>query len=220
MKLIKALVVFTLSISLYTQASIIFINEIHYDNSGSDTNEFIEIIGQVGVDLSGWQVELYNGSGGGTYGSPINLFGTFTDINNGFGFAAFSAAGLQNGAPDGLALIDNLGVVRQFLSYEGIITATSGKAKGLTSADIGLSESGDTPIDFSLQLTGYGRNYQDFTWKAAKESKGIINKEQKIMTITQVPEPSSLALLFATFLIFFAPKKKLKLIKVEFLLNQ
>ncbi|WP_146108788.1 lamin tail domain-containing protein [Chromatium okenii] len=32
---------------------IVFINEIHYDNTGIDTNEFVEITGIEGTDLTG-----------------------------------------------------------------------------------------------------------------------------------------------------------------------
>ncbi|MCO4798634.1 MAG: hypothetical protein KC484_05445 [Colwelliaceae bacterium] len=221
MKLIKALVVFcTLSISFHNQASIIFINEIHYDNAGTDRNEFFELIGPAGDSLSGWQVELYNGSDGGTYGSPINLSGIFTNDNNGFGFVAFSVSGIQNGAPDGLALIDNLGSVKQFLSYEGIIKATSGKAKGLTSTDIGLIESASTPVGFSLQLIGSGNSYQDFKWKAAEETQGTVNQQQIIRPITQVPEPKSLGLLITALFLQIFYKKCFKPIRAEYLLYQ
>ena len=49
--------------------------------------------------------------------------------------------GMQNGAPDGLALVPGTTVV-EFLSYEGAMTATNGPAVGLTSTDIGVSENG------------------------------------------------------------------------------
>ncbi|CAN5695304.1 hypothetical protein BH18ACT3_BH18ACT3_00660 [soil metagenome] len=42
----------------------VFINEIHYDNSGADTGEAIEIAGPAGLDLAGWSLVLYNGTGG------------------------------------------------------------------------------------------------------------------------------------------------------------
>ncbi len=35
-------------------ASTIFINEIHYDNTGGDAGEGVEIAGPAGTDLSGW----------------------------------------------------------------------------------------------------------------------------------------------------------------------
>jgi uncharacterized protein len=205
MQSIKSLIFFfALSTCSNCFASIIFINEIHYDNSGTDQNEFFELMGEAGLDLSGWQVELYNGSNGTTYGNIIELSGILSDSNNGFGFASFYPAYIQNGAPDGLALIDNKGVVRQFLSYEGIITATSGSAKGLTSIDIGISESNaSTPDNFSLQLTGKGSNYQDFTWQAMEHSSGLINTSQTIRKndIAEVPEPATNALLLAALVI-------------------
>ena len=53
----------------------VFINELHYDNSGADTGEAIEIAGSAGTDLNGWSIELYNGNGGTLY-NKINLSGT------------------------------------------------------------------------------------------------------------------------------------------------
>jgi uncharacterized protein len=198
MKLIHSLVVLlALSTSFICSASIIFINEIHYDNAGTDQHEFFELMAAAGTDLTGWQVELYNGSNGATYGNTIHLSGVITDTNNGFGFATFSPSNIQNGAPDGLALIDNNGVVQQFLSYEGSITATAGAANGLTSIDIGISESSSTPANFSLQLTGSGINYQDFTWQAMAHTSGAINTNQtiKIKQYVTVLEPSASPLL-------------------------
>ena len=55
-----------------------------------------------------------------------------------------------------------------FLSYEGTFDATDGPALGLTSTDIGVAESSTTPVGNSLQLTGTGTTYGDFTWAAAQ----------------------------------------------------
>jgi hypothetical protein len=38
------------------------INEIHYDNVGTDAGEAVEIAGPAGTDLSGWKIVRYNGS--------------------------------------------------------------------------------------------------------------------------------------------------------------
>lgn len=145
-------------------AANVFFNEINYDPDGTDSGEFLEIAGVAGTDLSGWSVVLYNGNGGGPYGTYA-LSGTLADTANGFGFAAvtFPANGLQNGAPDGMALVDNYGRVVQFLSYEGVITATSGPAAGMTSEDIGRYQA-NAPIGTSLQLVGTGSSYDDFRW--------------------------------------------------------
>ena len=41
----------------------VFINEIHYDNTGTDAGEFIEIAGPAGTNLSDYSIVLYNGTG-------------------------------------------------------------------------------------------------------------------------------------------------------------
>ena len=43
--------------------------------------------------------------------------------------------GLQNGAPDAVALVDGTEVL-EFLSYEGVVTASTGPAAGAVSTDI------------------------------------------------------------------------------------
>ncbi len=156
----------------------VFINEIHYDNAGADSGEGFEVAGPAGTDLSSWSVALYNGNGGARY-STVALSGTIPDLGGGFGVLAFSHSGIQNGAPDGLALIDDTGAVAQFLSYEGSFTASGGPADGLTSTDIGVSEPGSTPVGDSLQLTGSGTGYGDFSWAAPQPNTfGAVNTGQ------------------------------------------
>lgn len=157
-----------------------WINEFHYDNAGTDTGEFIEIAGPAGLDLSSYSIELYNGSSGDTYGLPINLSGVIPNLSNGIGTISFSISPIQNGAPDGFALIDS-GTVLYFLSYEGTFTATTGTAAGMTSVDIGVTESGSDPSGLSLQLTGTGNHYSHFIWSGpSAESPGNINSGQTI----------------------------------------
>jgi len=143
-----------------------FINELHYDNTGLDVDEFVEIAGNTGTDLTGWIVRLYNGSTGATY-SVIQLSGVLPDNGNGCGFLAFFEPGIQNGSPDGLALVDDNGTVLQFLSYEGTFFATDGEASGMQSVDIMVSESSSTPVGHSLQLAGAGGVYEDYVWQPA-----------------------------------------------------
>ncbi|MCB0455772.1 MAG: HYR domain-containing protein, partial [Aequorivita sp.] len=163
---------------LFAQAQAVFINELHYDNTGGDVDEGFEIAGPSGTDLTGWKVELYNGSNGTDYGT-INLSGAIPDEGAGFGALGFFASGIQNGAPDGLALIDAANTVIQFLSYEGSFTATSGTANGMTSTDIGVFEPSSSPIGESLQLIGTGSLYGDFTWSGpTTASSGLINTGQ------------------------------------------
>ena len=76
----------------------------------------------------------------------------------------FGITGIQNGSPDGIALVDDLGSVVQFLSYESSFTAMSGVAEGMISSDIGVAETSSTSPGYSLQLMGTGREYADFSW--------------------------------------------------------
>ena len=165
--------------SIFSQTSV-FINEFHYDNSSTDQGEAIEIAGPAGTDLTGWSLVLYNGSNGTQY-NTTSLTGTIPNQCNGFGTLVtnYPTNGIQNGGPDGIVLLDDQNTVIQFLSYEGSFTATNGPANGMTSTDIGVSESFSTPIGFSLQLSGTGTTYEDFIWNSpAQNSFGDCNTNQ------------------------------------------
>jgi uncharacterized repeat protein (TIGR01451 family) len=169
----------------------VFINEIHYDNVGTDVNELIEIAGPAGTDLTGWQLVLYNGGDGQSYGTPIALSGVIDDEERGYGALVFLTPGLQNGAPDGVALVDPSGTVRQFLSYEGTFTATNGPASGRTSQDINVAEDPPAPVGYSLQLTGSGTCATDFTWAGpALASPGTRNNGQSFTTLPTIIQTS------------------------------
>ncbi|GAA0858911.1 endonuclease [Aliiglaciecola litoralis] len=156
----------------------VWINELHYDNSGSDQGEFVEVAGTANTNLSGWKILAYNGNGGSVY-KTTNLSGTISNQQNGFGTKSFSISGLQNGAPDGIALIDDSNNVVQFLSYEGTFTASDGAASGMTSTNIGVSENSSTSVGHSLQLSGSGQSYASFTWQsAANDTPGSLNNGQ------------------------------------------
>ncbi len=162
----------------------VFVNEIHYDNDGTDTGEGIEIAGPAGISLSGWSLVLYNGNGGVVYDTE-NLSGTIPDQDNGYGTLFFGISGIQNGSPDGLALVDTEGNVVQFLSYEGTITAVGGPADGMESEDIGVTEGSSTPVGYSLQLAGNGTSYSDFTWSSPGTSTyGEVNTDQSFGGVT------------------------------------
>lgn len=150
-------------------ASDVRITEIHYDNSGSDSGEAIEIEGPAGTDVTGWSVVLYNGNGGAAY-STRGLTGTIAAACAGRGVivVTYPANGIQNGSPDGIALVDASGNVVEFLSYEGTMTATGGPATGMVSVDIGVAQS-SSPVGQSLQLLPGG------TWVLQTASFGACN---------------------------------------------
>ena len=151
------------------------------DNAGKDENEFVEIGCNANIDLTGYKIVLYNGNDR-----------TFYDEKTLSGFEAqCSPTGslavqnydnvIQNGAPDGIALIDKNEVVVEFISYEGSFEAANGLAKGQTSVDVGVSEDSKSMEGMSLQLVGEGCTRSDFTWQTAKLStKGKVNDGQNI----------------------------------------
>ncbi|GAB3855277.1 hypothetical protein GCM10029963_49780 [Micromonospora andamanensis] len=125
-----------------------FISEIHYDNVGTDTGEAIEIEAPVGFDLTGWQIVLYNGANGSAYGTRT-LSGAVPAA--GVVVESYPTDGIQNGAPDGVALVAPGGEVAEFLTYEGTFTAVGGAANGRTGVDIDVQETASTPAGHSLQ---------------------------------------------------------------------
>jgi DNA/RNA endonuclease G (NUC1) len=148
------------------------ISEFHYDNSGSDANEAIEIEANGGVNLAGWSLVLYTGNGGTVY-RTIDLSGTIAATCNGRGVISVPVAGLQNGGletpePDGFALVNGATVV-QFLSYEGSFSATDGPAAGLTSTDVGVEETSSALATQSLQLNTAAE------WERRTSSFGQVN---------------------------------------------
>lgn len=168
--------------SIFVASPEVWINEFHYTNAGTDEGEFIEIAGPAGMDLSTYSIELYNGVNGHIYNPLKTLTGIIPNQFHGIGTLSFSYLpnDIQNGDPDGIALI-NSGIVVQFISYGGVITATNGTANGMTSTDIGVKEPGNTPVGKSLQLKGTGIQYNDFTWTSpSTASPDSINTGQTI----------------------------------------
>jgi hypothetical protein len=96
------------------------INEVDYDQVGADGNGFVEIhnTGGAAADLSNVDLVAVNGGDGSEY-DRVALTGSLTAD----GYLAV-AIELQNGAPDGLALLEGTALV-DALSYEGAITAAT-----------------------------------------------------------------------------------------------
>ena len=96
------------------------INEVDYDQVGSDANGFVEIHNAGGseADLSNVDLVAVNG-GDSTEYAREQLTGTLAA-----GGHLAVAIELQNGAPEGLALLDGATLL-DALSYEGAITAAA-----------------------------------------------------------------------------------------------
>lgn len=157
-----------------------WINEFHYDNDGGDVGEFVEVVVEDAgsYDLSLFTLHLYNGNNGESYGS--HTLDSFTEGNTENGFTIFykDISGIQNGAPDGFSL-DYEGTLLQFISYEGAFTGVGGSADGQISEDVVVEETTSTPIGESIQLSGSGASYSNFSWaEPATETKGQLNNGQ------------------------------------------
>jgi DNA/RNA endonuclease G (NUC1) len=136
-------------------------------------------------------VVLYNGANGLAYDTRT-LSGAIpaTCGVRGVVVLAYGTNGIQNGTPDGMALVDAGGTVREFLSYEGVMTALDGPANGITSTDIGRAETDNTPIGTSLGRRPNG------TWAlSAANTFGACNDTDptlpaEIISVTLAPSSS------------------------------
>ncbi len=164
------------------------INEVDYDQAGTDTLEFVEIYnpGTTGVDLGEYTLELVNGNGGAAYESVALNEGLGTDLLGAGELLVVGSAGalalvpqsvktialpgaIQNGAPDGLRIVDAQGTLIDGLAYEG--------------AMVGTGEGDYAPADLSDSAASLARcpdgadtddNWTDFELVSAP-SPGILN---------------------------------------------
>jgi hypothetical protein len=110
---------------------------------------------------------LYNGSNGAVYGTHVlDTFTLGTTTASGHRLFHKSISGIQNGDPDGFAVVNTAtSQVLHFISYEGSFTATGGLAQGMTSTSIGVSQNGSEPVGTAaLGLAGSGAGAADLTW--------------------------------------------------------
>jgi len=163
-----------------------WINELHYENEGNDAAEGIEIAGPAGTWMNGWTLMLYNGRDGRTY-AEVGLTGQIDDEGLGYGALWFNIPNLQNGGADGMALIDPLGNVVEFISYEGSLRAVDGPAVKRRSEDIGIAQDTNTQLGSSIQRVGWGTESQDFGWAHADSSPGRLNQNQTIFRSIRLP---------------------------------
>lgn len=152
-----------------------YISEIHYDNTGTDVGEFVEVHLPAGTSSAGLQVVLYNGSNGAVYDTDAVPAVTAPADAAAVAVVDYPANGLQNGAPDAVALVRADGSVVELLSYEGSFTAVGGPANGMTSTDIGVLESGSDAVGLTLSRT-YDTTTGTLVWHGpAAGSKGAVN---------------------------------------------
>ncbi len=133
------------TVQVRANAGGLMINEVDYDNVGTDSAEFVEIYNasSAAIDLAGYSLYLVNGSGNAVYktidlGSAGTLAaGQYLVVGASSVVAAVPAGQktidlgalqdiIQNGAPDGLAIVNgNTSTLVDALSYEGAMTAAT-----------------------------------------------------------------------------------------------
>lgn len=173
------------------------INEVDYDQPGSDTAEFIELYngGFSPVDLSSLAVVMVNGSNSREY-ARVMLSGTLmpgayalvanTSVMVPAGTLRFTIGDntLQNGAPDGVALIDTASdTVLDALSYEGpmpaaIITGITGTVSLVEGTVLSamVADSNTAPGSLCRLPNGSDTDDADTDWRlSAHPSPGAAN---------------------------------------------
>ena len=171
----------------------VWINEISYDDAGTDDLEFIEVAGTAGFTLTDYKLYFVNGNDSTTYQKISLSTLIIPDQANGYGAVTptFSQGTLQNG-PDGIALVYKDSLVVQFISYEGVLNSkiTTKGTQYIKSTDIGVSQLSDD--NNSLQLTGNDVFAPSFTWVKDLRTPGSLNANQtpnpKVTGLDQIDE--------------------------------
>ena len=160
------------------------INEFHYDNINADVNQFIEI--RHNEPLKGYEVILYNGINGYLYNrtdlssiSPTTTTPIYNYTVVPYNQIVNTAGGIVLKAPNRTVL--------EFISYEGTFTAKNGPANGMTSIDIGVSESSVcTTAGYSLQKCS-----NNGLWISPRvATPGKLNRNCTTLPATKVPSPA------------------------------
>ena len=199
----------------------VWINEVGVNDPGNDDEEFIELCGIAGTDITGWKIILYNGYGNHTnydehiIGStlPGSSF-TFVlpDDQDGFGFYVLETADSSVPNSDEIAGFDDIqnsenAAVR--LSTSGNVSQVHLFAYDCQSAKTyfpDLIPNDLTPLadnagqSNSLSYVGTGLEQPDFIWDVITHTPGELNGNQVL------PEPGLLIAGIAFILLSFRRK--------------
>ncbi|NQV41687.1 MAG: T9SS type A sorting domain-containing protein [Candidatus Marinimicrobia bacterium] len=159
----------------------LFINEIDYDQTGTDASEYLELAGPAGT-YNSVVVELVNGNNNSVYQTADLGSITLADESNGFGFYVIGVAGvpnlditpsgwpsenlIQNGAPDAIVLRVG-GTIVDAVAYEGEMTDADGNAMESAEGDF-------SGIDSSMSRLGIDGS----PWEYGPFSPGAVNTNQ------------------------------------------
>ncbi len=186
------------TVTVSTGANHLVINEVDYDQASTDAQEFIEIYNPTGsaINLTGKLLVLINGSGSTAYdmvdlstagslpshgylviaGSDVSVMAPAIKLDPGW-----TTNAIQNGAPDGIALIDDTThTLIDAISYEGSVVdaelpgfatpQTLVEGTAATAADV-------SPFTDSICRSPDGQDTDDASvdWKTCAPSAGTAN---------------------------------------------
>ena len=209
-KISLGLLALTSCMTLSSHAAVV-INEIDYDQPGTDSAEFIELFnsGSSIISLDNYAIDLINGSNSSSYRN-IDLTGF--SINAGSYFVVCSNASLvancnysftssngwfQNGAPDAVALYENTNLL-DALSYEGLLSPYT---EGVT---LTINDNNTDIISISRIIDGVDSNNNLLDFELGCITPGSANiagtGDCSVAQVSAVPLPAA-AWLFASGLI-------------------
>jgi predicted extracellular nuclease len=189
----------------------VIVNEVDYDQPGSDTAEFIELFnsGSSTISLDNYSIDLINGNNSSVYRN-INLSGFNINANDYFvvcndtslvancDYSFTTSSGwFQNGAPDAVALYGN-GQLLDSLSYEGELSP-------FTEGDFLTVSDNNTDINSLARITdGFDSNNNALDFQLGCITPGSANiagtGDCSVSSISAVPVPAAVWL-FGTGLI-------------------
>lgn len=191
------------------------VNEVDYEQEGEDTAEFVEIFNGTAdeVTLDGVVLELVNGSNGTAY-ATVDLAVAGETLASGaylvIGAPALEAtlpagtaflrlpAAIQNGAPDGLRLVDlNAGMTIDGIAYEGEMPGTGEGAPAPTDlGPLALArfpngvDTDDNAADLRLRVASPGRENLDQAPLAASVNPVEVVAGAAFVLTVSLPSPA------------------------------
>ncbi|MFH0881006.1 MAG: hypothetical protein V2A34_14925, partial [Lentisphaerota bacterium] len=191
----------------------VWINEINYINDpfGDDTNEFVELCGLGGINISGWTIRLYIAAetNRATYYATYAIAeGTvISNETDGYGFYVLGDRTILNAPVDQVFTHTNnywwdgfnpLSQISDGFYSSGVELLNEagsveqrlvylGQLDGFTSTHA-QEEEWAYPDPFSLQLSGHGSNYNNFIWRTNYLTPGAINADQVLDPPPEPPE--------------------------------
>ncbi|MFO7842070.1 MAG: lamin tail domain-containing protein [Fidelibacterota bacterium] len=185
-------IVLALALAVSAHAQLI-INEIDYDQPGTDDYEFVELAGPAGT-YNNVVVDLINGYGGSSY-KTITLGNiTLTDETDGYGFyvigvpdvdnvdysSGLSSNWIQNGDPDGVQLMVD-GSIVDGVAYDGALNDLDGNPmEDVDSFGDDMWEGGENQSIGRLGLDGS-------PWAVSTHTPGAINTDQVLSSDVNYP---------------------------------